>query len=415
MDTPAPRASGQRRVLSLIFVTVVIDLIGFGIVIPLLPLYSERYGAGPLEIGAIMGIFSGCQLLFAPVFGRLSDRFGRRPILLMSMIGAAIGYAIMGFAQSFEMLMAARVLQGVSGASIATAQAAIADVTSQEDRAKGMGLIGAAFGIGFVLGPLIGGLMSLVSLGAPFFFAAGVSVVNAALLYWRLPETRPAAKRGSSTGTTPGVALSIGECGRTLRLLMAAYLLAITGFSVMTGMFSLFTKDRFGFDEAANGYIFAYIGFIAIVIQGRLIGPLVRRFGEKPLALAGAALVAVSLFGLPLAPTVAMLLVATAGLAVGNSLIMPTLNSMTSRCAPPETQGRVLGALQAAGSLGRLLGPVLGGALYARQFAGFAPAAGQGAFWSGAILVAAALAAVMLAPAPRAAVATRPPDAPPAN
>ncbi len=397
-----------RSVLPLIFVTVVIDLIGFGIVIPVLPLYGERFGASPFQVGLLMGVFSGCQLLLAPVFGRLSDRIGRRPILLLSMVGACIGYLIMAMATSWAWLMVARVIQGVSGASISTAQAAIADVTTNRDRSRGMGLIGAAFGIGFVLGPLIGGLMSRVSEGGPFFFAAGLSALNSIFLFTRLPETRPLRAQEGADQRPPVTLARASLLATPVGRVIIAYLFVTTGFSIMTGMFSLFTKDRFSFGELQNGYVFAFIGLIAVLVQGGLIGRLVCRFGEKRLALIGGSLVSLSLAALPLAATVPGLIVACAGLALGNSLITPTLNGLASRSIDAHSQGRVLGVLQASGSLGRMLGPFLGGVLYHWQIGGALPGLGQAAFWAGSMLCAGATVALVGMPQPVESVAPMP-------
>jgi multidrug resistance protein len=384
----------QKSILPLIFLTVVIDLIGFGIVIPILPLYGERYGATPLQIGILMGVFSGCQLVLSPIFGQLSDRVGRRPLLLLSMVGACIGYLIMANAQSFTWLLIARVIQGVSGASISTAQAAIADVTSGKDRARGMGLIGAAFGIGFVLGPLIGGIMGHFSTSAPFYFAAALSALNAAMLYSRLPETRPLG--AASDSARVGIISSVRSlAGTPVARVILAYLLVTTGFSIMTGMFALFTNDRFKFGELQNGYVFALVGFIAVIVQGGLIGRLVARFGEPRIALIGGVVMTLTMFLLPLANSIPTLLIVSCGLSLGNSLMLPTLNGLASRSIDAHSQGRILGIVQSSGSLGRMLGPFLGGALYRWHAGSAAQGLGTAAFWAGAVLCGVATAAVI--------------------
>ncbi len=384
--------NGTKSILPLIFFTVVIDLIGFGIVIPVLPLYAERFGASALQIGLLMGVYSGCQLLLAPIFGRISDQFGRRPVLFFSMIGALIGYLLMGLGESYPLLLAARIIQGVSGANIAAAQAAVADVTTEKDRSRGMGLIGAAFGVGFVLGPLIGGMMSLISVSAPFYFAAGLSALNALLLFGRLPETRPARRLGAGAEVSSRGILPFFGLGAPLQRVVAAYLLITAGFAVIHGIFPLFTHDRFAMGQTANGYLFALIGVVAVVVQGMLIGRLVRRFGEARLALTGGMLVTVSMFLLPLVTSIGTLIAVCGLLSIGNSLVVPTLNGLASQSIDAHSQGSVLGVLQSAGSLGRLLGPLMGGMLYNVAPASFAEGdwwqAGRSAFWSGGILCA---------------------------
>ncbi len=372
-------------VMPIIFLTVLIDLIGFGIVIPVLPLYAARFQASALEIGLLMGIFSGLQFLLAPLFGRWSDRIGRKPILTLSMVGAVVGYLVMGFADSVFMLFIARMIAGVSGASIGTAQAAIADVTSAENRVRGMGIIGAAFGIGFILGPAIGGLMSTISPAAPFFFAAMLAFANVLLLWRKFPETLLEGDRAALHRTSAwGEALAHSQ----LRRVILSYFLLITGFSIMTGMFALFTAKKLGLDATQNGLIFAFIGVIAAVIQGRLIGGLVHRFGDLALARVGAVLVGGGLLGLPFVAGIPSLLFVSALLAAGNSLMMPTLSALASRQADAQSQGRTLGVLQSGASLARFIGPLIGGALF--HWGTVAGSSGVLAFWTGALLVFAA-------------------------
>lgn len=365
LQTAAEKAPARpKSILPLIFLTVVIDLVGFGIIIPVLPLYADRLGASAFEVGVLMGIFSGLQFLLAPVFGRLSDRFGRRPLLLASMAGNIAGYLLMAAAHSLPMLMVARAVSGISGASISTAQAAIADSTPPAERARGMGLIGAAFGIGFILGPLAGGLLSLVGPAAPFLFAAALAALNFALLWLRFPETLSREHRAAaaSSRAAPAWVEALGD--RPMAALIGAYFLQTTGFSIMTAMFALFTQERLGFGVRENGFVFAFIGVVAAVIQGRLIGRLVARFGERPLAVAGAALTALGLGLLPATGGVGALLAVSLLLAAGNSLFTPTVNAMASQLAAAHNQGRALGVMQSSGSLARFAGPLLGGWLF---------------------------------------------------
>src|SRR5262245_9459660 len=290
----------KRSPLIVIFTTVFIDLVGFGIVIPVLPFYAEGsiFNATPRTVGLLFASYSIMQLIFSPILGGLSDRYGRRPVLLISIIGTGIGFLILGLANTLALLFVGRILDGITGGNISTAQAYIADVTTKENRAKGMGLIGAAFGLGFILGPALGGILSGWGISVPFFFAAGLCFANATLLYFTLPETvtKDHPARQSAAGGR-----SFGQLIKSLKdpklgFVLTIYFLFIVAFSIMTTSFSLYTMFRFGYDAQHNGYLFAYVGLIAVVIQGGLIGWLVKRFGELPLVIFGALCFAISLF-----------------------------------------------------------------------------------------------------------------------
>src|SRR5215213_2499521 len=285
----------KRSPLLVIFITVFIDLIGFGIVIPVLPFYVEgtKFNASPSTVGLLFASFS-------PILGRLSDRYGRRPILLLSLIGTGVGFLILGFATTLWMLFLGRIIDGISGGNISTAQAYIADITTPENRAKGMGLIGAAFGMGFIFGPAIGGVLSRWGINVPFLFAAGLAFSNAVLLYFTLPETvtpdHP-ARASATTDRWAQLARSLKQS--RLALVLLIYFLFVTAFSVMTTSFGLFTMYRFGYDAHDTGWLFVFVGVIGAIIQGGLIGRLVKRFGEMPLVVAGAVLFSASLFAIP--------------------------------------------------------------------------------------------------------------------
>src|SRR3989475_11261761 len=293
----------KRSPLLVIFITVFIDLVGFGIVIPVLPFYAQgtKFGATPREVGLLFASYSVMQLIFAPVLGRLSDKYGRRPVLLISLIGTSLGFLILGFATTLWMLFLGRIIDGISGGNISTAQAYIADVTAEEDRAKGMGLIGAAFGLGFVFGPAIGGILSRWGINVPFLFAGSLAFANAILLYFTLPETvTPDHPARVSAASGRGLAQLIQSLKNPrLGFVLIIYFLLIVAFSIMTTSFSLFTMFRFGYDAQHTGYLFAYVGVIAVIIQGGLIGRLVKRFGELPLVVVGALCFAGSLFAIP--------------------------------------------------------------------------------------------------------------------
>jgi len=356
----------KRSPLLVIFITVFIDLIGFGIVIPVLPYYAEgtRFGATPREVGLLFASYSVMQLLFAPVLGRLSDRYGRRPVLLYSLLGTCAGFLILGFATTLWMLFVGRIVDGISGGNISTAQAYIADVTTKENRAKGMGLIGAAFGLGFVFGPAIGGVLSRWGIQVPLLFAGGLAFANAVLLYFTLPETitpdHP-ARTSAATGRGWGRLITALRDPR-LAYVLTIYFVSIVAFSIMTTVFALFMAFRLGYDAFHSGWIFAYVGIISAAIQGGLIGKLLKRFGEPTLVIAGTLFFTVSLFASPfVTPAIGILgiLVTGAASSIGNALNAPTLTSLASKSVSENEQGAIMGVAQSVASLARAVGPAL--------------------------------------------------------
>ena len=359
--SPSDPAS-PRSPLGLIFLTILIDMIGFGIVIPVLPVYAEgsQFNASPFQLSVLVGIYSLLQLVCSPIFGRISDRVGRKPVLTFSILGTAIGFVITGAAGSYWMLLLGRIIDGASGGNIATAQACIADVTTKENRSKAMGLIGAAFGIGFMIGPALGGVLGKIAPSLPFYVAAGLAFVNCALVAARLPETlTPEAQARARDRASLGEVFSHGRAA-LIATILASQFMAITGFSIMTSLFALFCEKRFGYDIAHTGWILFYVGFLGVLMQGGLLRRLLKRPIEKQLAVIGAAVLAVSMFFLPATPpSLAMLMLVCAGISVGNSFVTPTLNGLASRSSDAHTQGRVLGLLASAGSLARFIGPLI--------------------------------------------------------
>jgi len=344
-----------------IFLTIFISMIGFGIVIPVLPVYAKNapFHLGPSELGWLVGIFSLVQLFSGPIMGRISDRIGRKPVLLISILGTAIGYIITGSAQVSWMLFLGRIIDGASGGNIATAQACIADVTPPAERSRAMGFIGAAFGLGFILGPAIGGLLALKSPQLPFYFAGALSLFNLVLVWMRLPETLSQEKRLHPSEAAPlGEVFAEGR-GRFIGLLLAASLLSTTGFAFIHLLFALFCQDHLGYDMRHTSYAFAYVGLIAVLVQGGLLRRLPIDRIEKPIAAVGAATLALSLWLLPRADTTGAFLGVTALMSLGNGLLVPTITGMASRHVHGRAQGRVLGLNAGAGAFGRFLGPSL--------------------------------------------------------
>lgn len=394
----------QRRALTAIFVTVLLDLIGFGMILPLLPFYGQELHATPFQIGLLFSSYSLAQLVFAPLLGRLSDRVGRRPVLLVSLAGSVAAYLLFAAAGSFAVLLLARTLSGIVS-SYAIAQAYVADVSSREDRSKAMGLIGAAFGIGFVLGPSLGWL--LVHLGGARLVpltAAALSAVNLAFALARLPESLPAELRGRSRPGGSGV-VDFRETWRrtSLRGLLLLYFLVLFCFSMMESTLALFCQDRFGFGETGTMGLFVYVGVVLVVVQGGLLGRLVRRFGERRLILAGIALMASGLVLLPFAPAskppagaaLALMLSGLALLAIGQGMNQPSTLGLLSRITDESAQGRTIGLSRSFGTLARALGPAAGTWIFG--------AAGSGwPFWTagGLMLLALAFAASVLRDVP---------------
>ena len=391
---PLPRGFGT------IWTTVAVDLIGFGIVLPILPQYAERFDASALTIGVLVASFSLAQLVFAPVWGRLSDRIGRKPVLLISLFGTAIGSLLTGVAGSILLLFLGRIVDGASGASVSVAQAAVADVAPAKDRARLMGLLGAAFGVGFVAGPAIGALGALVSPRLPFFIAAAISFVNALLAIKRLPETSPEhggigqevlaagiegaaemERAGSLDGPQPGTPLEsepasvvagAAPAARTgaggvdrnsiLRLITVSFV-GMVAFSGFEATFALLTDSRYGLKLSGTGAVFTAIGLALVVVQVSLVGRVNDRLGESGTLRAGLTANAIGLAVLAVNGGWATLVVSLTFLVVGQGLITPTLSSAVAGRAGRE-RGTWLGWQQSAGGLARVLGPITAGALF---------------------------------------------------
>jgi DHA1 family tetracycline resistance protein-like MFS transporter len=345
------------RPLLIIFLTIFVNLVGFGIIIPLLPFYAETFGASPVVIGLLFAIFSLCQLVAAPVLGDLSDRFGRRPVLIFSLAGTVVSFVMLAMAHSVWMLFAARVVDGLSGGNVSTARAYVADVTEPKDRARAYGLIGAAFGLGFILGPALSGVLSGISYTAPIWAAAGITLVATVMAWLWLPETvhRAQAGAGKPLGYLP--ALWPRPLVRRILAIDFIYWLA---FAIFQTTLSLFAARRFGFGVAETGYFFAAFGILGAIVQGGLIRPVVRRLGDKPTFLLGLAFASIGLVATALSHSIWMFAAALLPLALGMGFGHPTMTSLVSQVARGDEQGRVQGAASAVESLGRTIGPVWG-------------------------------------------------------
>jgi DHA1 family tetracycline resistance protein-like MFS transporter len=352
-----------------IFLTVFIDLIGFGIVMPLLPLYSEQFGANGFEVGAIIASFSVMQFLFSPIWGRLSDRVGRRPVLLISLTGGVLSYALFTWASTLTgksglyLLLCSRTFGGICGGNITVAQAYIADISPPAERSARMGLIGMAFGLGFIFGPALGALSAHYGLAAPGWVATTLCTLNLLAAALILPESwrpnsehvprRPRFSQWLHTLSQPRVGLLIG-----------LFFLATFCFACYETTLALLVKRTFHYDQAHVGYLFAYGGIISAAIQGGMIKRLVNSLGEPRLIMCSFVVLGISLILLPFLTTTATLLFGLALLAVGSSINRPPTFGLISVLTPAHEQGATLGVAQSAGSLSRIFGPIFAGSMF---------------------------------------------------
>lgn len=420
-NQPAPNKN--RTTLGLIFLTLFIDMIGFGIVIPVLPLYAENpaaFGATESQLAWIVGVYSLLQFVCSPIIGKISDRVGRKPVLAISIFGTAVGFIILGAATTVTMLLIGRIIDGISGGNISTAMACIADSTTKEERSRSMGLVGAAFGLGFVIGPALGGVLSKFGASVPFYTAAALALINAVLVMLRLPETLTAEVRARYKSKASLSDVFGGGHGSNVVLALLSQFAGVTGFSVMTSLFAIFCLRRYGYDAAHVGYVLAFVGVLGAVMQGGIVRRLLKKPIEKPLAIIGTGILAISMAALALLPpgvqpppnaaaivaqdvakpkieklsaepavapiaksaeaaetkppaqvapemvekagmgALALLLLVSAGISIGNSLSTPSLNGLASRSVEAHCQGRLMGMMQGAGALGRFCGPMLG-------------------------------------------------------
>ena len=383
----------KKSPLAIILTIVFIDLLGFGMIIPILPLYAQRFQANEWQIGLLLGSYSFMQFLASPVLGWLSDRYGRKSILFCSLLGSALGYVLMANAASLAMLFIARILDGTSGASVGTASAYIADITPPENRSKRIGLIGAAFGVGFVLGPGMGALLSLLLPVAPFWFAALLSIGSAIAVMAMLPE--PERHIPQRKGPLNVKELFEDAGSWRLGIITSTYFIAIAGFAIVTMIYPQVSNRRFNMNQSQISLIFVLMGVIGVLIQGGGIGHLAKRFGDVNLAVAGFAIMAASMIAMPLAKSVPLFILFSVGLAIGNSLSQPTINALASRGASASLQGRVLGVVQSAGSLGRVCGPILAGILLSGDHLRPKIQYGNTPFLIGGIIIAMAFALAM--------------------
>lgn len=399
-------AADDRPGLGPVLLTVMLDLLGFGLVIPLMSFYVEGFGANPLQVTMVMAAYSIAQFFFSPAWGALSDRIGRRPVMLVSIAGTAIFLSLFALSTELWMLVLFRFLHGACAANIGTAQAIVADLTKPENRARGMGMIGAAFGIGFTFGPFLGGVLSQYGITVPIWLAAGLSVVNFGWAFARLPETRVAG-----APSAPRRTLDPGRIVRTIRNPVVGMAVMLTffatfAFSMLEATFALVAEHEWSMTAHTVGWLFGMIGIVGIIIQGGLIGRLSKRFGEATLlnvgyvsTTCGMAVLAMTAPGrLWIADGWLGIVGGCLLVAVGTSLANPALSTLVSRAAAADEQGGTLGVNQSLAALARASAPTTAGLIYTAWYTG-------GAFAAAAMMMAGAL--VLSIPAARRAVAGR--------
>lgn len=360
--------------MPILFAIIFMDLVGFGLLLPLLPFYVERVGAGPEVITLVLGLYSVGQFVAAPLWGRISDRIGRKPVLALTSFGLAASYLLLAYADTLALLVIARLFGGVMAGNIAAAQAYISDITTAETRARGMGLLGAAFGLGFIFGPAIGGLLGGSDLATadfttPALAAAAVTALAAVSVLLFLKESLPAEQREalSQQPHLPlGEKLRMAFGRRTLLLLLTASLLTITAWALFETVFALWANAILDYGPAQIGYVLTLMGVLSVIVQGAGMGALSRRFGERALAISALALLTAGYIGLAASAAQTPMLVACAVLALGSALFNPTASSLVSFEAAPHERGAVLGLYQGATALGRIIGPAFAGLVFAR-------------------------------------------------
>ncbi|MBI5354709.1 MAG: MFS transporter [Chloroflexi bacterium] len=355
----------NKRLFS-IFLVVFIDLLGFSLILPLLPYYAETFKASETVTGILIASYALMQLIGAPLLGRLSDRFGRRPVLLLSVFGTFLGFLLLGFANALWMLFASRILDGLTGGNISVAQAYISDVTDEKNRSKGLGMIGAAFGLGFIIGPVTGGLLSQWGYAVPAFVAAGISFFNLILIYAWLPESLTKEKRSQMVEKRPAI---------TFNALLVAFKRPFTGsllitrffyglaFAIFQTIFSLYMLAKFNLAARDTGFVLTYVGVLSVIVQGFLVGRLTNRFREDILITASVVLMGVSLVGWALAPSVVWLYIIMTPTALSGGLLNTLLSSTLTKAVAPQEIGGILGLSAAVESSTRIIAPILGGVL----------------------------------------------------
>ncbi len=359
-------SAANKKTLFVISTVGVVNALGYGIIIPLQYAYVARFGLDPFWFGLLFAAFSLAQFISTPIIGRLSDRYGRKPLLLYSVLGTALSFFLFAIAKSVPLLFIARILDGISGGNISVAQAVISDSTEKQDRAKWFGILGASFGFGFVFGPAIGGLLSGISLTAPFYFAAIISLIGSAIVFFALRETLPEGDREVKTN-------KLFDLGHLLKalfepyvgLILAASFMVALSFAVFILGFQAFTNDVLKLPPRDISLLFLIFGVISLPMQGFAVGRLVKKFKEIPLLITAVVICFFSFVFMGFSNTFLSFALASVALAIGNSLFTPIISALLSKHTRKEDQGGIMGINQSYMSLGNILGPIIGGLLAA--------------------------------------------------
>jgi len=360
----------NNKPLLIIFIIAFLNLMGFGIIIPLLPYYAETFGAGAAEVGFLIAVYAAAQFIGSPVWGRYSDRYGRRPALMITVTGAAIGYILFGLADSLTILFLSRILAGFMGGNISVAQAYIADVTNVKDRAKGLGLVGAAFGLGFIVGPAIGGALSQWGYDIPAYAAALLDILNLIAIYFWLPESLTIEQMSANTKShEPKFSLTELKQALTKPLvgaLLNSQFIFSLAFAMFTTVFALFAQHRLNLDARSTGYILAYIGILIVIVQGGLIGKLTASFSEGFLLFWSTAIMALTLLAWAFVYHIWILLIVLMPMALASGVFRTVVNSSLSKAVSKEEIGGTMGISFSIDSLTRIIAPTAGGFILAR-------------------------------------------------
>jgi MFS transporter, DHA1 family, multidrug resistance protein len=357
----------NRRAMPILFMTMFIVMIGFGVIMPILPFYAENLGATATHLGLLFASYSVVQFFFAPIWGTMSDRVGRKPMILLGLMGFGISFVFFGLANSLWMLFAARILGGVlSAATLPTVMAYIADTTDVKSRGGGLGMLGAAMGMGMIFGPVLGGFLGEYSASLPFFFSGGLAFAVSIFAFFLLPESRTAEERSHARTQvrTNGLKDVVAALSGPVGFVLIIAFLATFASANLEGTFALFSQQHLGFGESEMGLVFGVMGVVMALSQGLLVGRFINRFGEERMIQVGLISSAIGYILFLLTFNMVSMIGVMAIMGIGSAALNPAVNSLASKRTPSDQQGRVMGIVNSYNSLGRVFGPIVGGVIF---------------------------------------------------